>query len=187
MEREDAELVRNYLSGESQAFTVLVERYVTSLYSFVGRLCSEKEAVADIVQEVFVKAWKSLHKYKPTHSFRSWIFAIARNTTIDWWRKRKYPVFSEFDNENTDTTFEESLIDTAPLASEIFDARYETEQLEKAISKLSLNDRTLLLLHETEDMSFEEIALIVKKPMNTVKSQYRRALEKLRLALGESI
>ena len=99
MERSDSQLMCEYNNGDIAAFVVLVNRYTAHLANFAYRLCGNKSDAEEIVQETFVKVWKSSKKYKPEHNFKSWLFAIARNTAIDYMRKKKMAVFSDFENE----------------------------------------------------------------------------------------
>lgn len=134
----------------------LVKTYLTPVYSFVFRLVRDKDVAEDITQDTFIKAWK---KIDATQNVRAFLFTIARNLAYDYFRKNKDEYFED----------ELEVPDTAPLAPELFD----NEEIIKNIHHKHLE---LILLHDVEDMTFEEIAEIVGRPMNTVKSQYRRAV-----------
>lgn len=134
----------------------LVKKYLTPVYSFVFRLVRDKDVAEDITQDTFIKAWK---KIDDTQNVRAFLFTIARNLAYDYFRKNKDEYFED----------ELEVPDTAPLAPELLDN-------EEIIKNLSHKHLELILLHDVEDMTFEEIADIVDRPMNTVKSQYRRAV-----------
>lgn len=142
-------------------FDDIVKTYLTPVYSFVFRLIQDKDMAEDITQDVFIKAWKKIDTEK---NVRAFLFTIARNTTFDYLRKRKHEPLEEME-----------VPDTEPLPPEIFEQK-EVEELFKTIHHEHLE---LIMLHDIEDMTFEEIAKIVNRPMNTVKSQYRRALHDL--------
>jgi RNA polymerase sigma-70 factor (ECF subfamily) len=178
--KEDAELVKEYLDGNEEAIKELVERHTKSIYGFVYRLSGLSNDAPDIAQEVFIKIWKNLKRYNPKQSFRTWIMAIARNTAIDWMRKRRTYVFSDLSNDEEGEYFEDTLADTEPIANEIFERKETKKLVEDAISQLPIGFREVVLLRHGEDLSFEEIGEALKKPTNTVKSQYRRALLKMR-------
>ncbi|CAN5754166.1 sigma-70 family RNA polymerase sigma factor [soil metagenome] len=174
----DEELIQEYWQGDEKAFERLVERYLKSLYGFLFRLSGSADEATDLTQETFLKAWKNIRGFDSDRSFKTWIFAIARNTAFDYLRKKKLLLFSALDTE-TDT-FESSLEDTAPLPEELFARSESVEQLEKALACLSPHYRSIVLLHDMDGLTFEAIAEIEGKPMNTIKSQYRRALLQMR-------
>ncbi|MEY2664879.1 MAG: hypothetical protein RIT04_687 [Candidatus Parcubacteria bacterium] len=190
--RTDIELITEYLAGNSRAFDTIVLRHTRSIFAFVYRLSSGHADTADIVQDTFVKAWKHAKRFKVSETsndraFQTWLFAIARNTTIDWFRKKKATPFSAID-EWSDTHAEngdergitDTIADTEPLAHELFEKEENVQIIEKALETLSLHERSIILLHNYEELTFEDVAEILDIPMNTVKSKYRRALEKLK-------
>lgn len=160
----------------------VVRDYLGLVYSFVFRLTGEKEEASDMTQEVFVKVWKNLGKYNPEKSPKTWILAIARNTAIDWLRKKRPLVFSKLDpeGEGGKQEFEESLVDSGLLQDEVFAQKESREKLDEIIKLLTFNQREVFLLHLEDDLTFEEISKLLGRPTNTVKSQYRRALMHLK-------
>lgn len=183
MEEVEA-LIQKHRDGDAQAFEELVNMYTKQVYAFVYRSIADKNDASDIVQEVFLKVWRHLDSFDTTLPFKPWLFAIARRTTIDWLRKRRSVTFSDlsFDEEN-DGSFEANLPDPEPLPDELFTHKELAVELEAALAKLPPDDSMIVLLHLHDELTFEEIAGVMQKPMNTVKSQYRRALIKLRKIL----
>ncbi|MDD5431032.1 MAG: RNA polymerase sigma factor [Candidatus Pacebacteria bacterium] len=179
-DRIDSQNIEEYLNGNENALELVIERYFRAVYSFVYRLVGNKQDANDIAQEVFVKVWKNIKKYKTSQKFKAWLFAIAKNTSIDWLRKKKEEVFSEFENEDGESVLENNLIDPAPLADKIIARAEKAKSLEKLLEKLPINYRAVLVLKYEEGFTFEEIGEVLEKPLNTVKSQYRRALIALR-------
>ncbi len=171
MENDDLHLIEESLKGDTNAFEILVQKYLKPVYNF----SRNTEESNDISQEVFVKVWKNLKKFDQKQNFKTWIFSIARNTTIDHFRKKKSISFGDMEI-GEGTSFEDSLTDTEPLPDAIFEKKELGVFLENALQTLSLEERTIILLHDKEDFTFEEIAKTLGKPMNTVKSQYRRAI-----------
>jgi RNA polymerase sigma-70 factor (ECF subfamily) len=180
MEQTDAELIQATIDGDAGAFSVLVGRYSRDVYGFVFFMAKNVSDAEDITQETFVKVWKNLKKFKPEQRFKSWLMTIARNTTIDYIRKRRHAVFSDFDDEEGSNAIVETLADDERLADEIASIAESAEQTTEAVSKLSDIYRSVLALRYESGLSFEEISKILKKPVNTVKSQHRRALIALR-------
>jgi RNA polymerase sigma-70 factor, ECF subfamily len=153
----------------------IIEQHLKSVFNYVYKIVRNRGETEDITQDVFIKVWKNFDKFDAVKNFKTWLFAIARNTTIDHLRKDKDILFSE-KAEN----FEESITDIEPLPDEIFVKKELGKELEIALSKIRPDFREIILLHYTEDMTFEEISEVVEKPLNTVKSQHRRALATLR-------
>lgn len=180
MQVEDDKLIENSIEGDVTSFEVLVNRYLKSIYIFVSNFSGLKEESGDIVQETFLKVWKNLSKYKKGESFKAWLFAIARNTAIDFMRKRKDLVFSDFDNEDGENVLTDTLADNDPLPDEVSINIEQVDKLKEILKTLRPIYREILILHYEQDLTFEEIAKILKKPMNTVKSNHRRALIELR-------
>lgn len=187
----DSELVEHHLGGDPDAFQALLSRYTGPLYRFVLRLCGDAALAEDLVQESFIKAWKNLPSFETQRSFKSWIFTIARNTAFDALKKKKAIPFSVLDEQSAmEDSFQDHIEDDRPLPPELLEHKDRALLIEKALQELPVQTRTILLLHEAEDLTFQEIAETVQEPLNTVKSRYRRALPTLRAIverlMGES-
>jgi len=124
--------------------------------------------------------WRNLKKYRLGENFKTWLFTIARNTAIDYMRKKRNFAFSDFENDEGENALTESLTDLEPLPDEIFAKAEEKKLLEYALDKLSLPHRETILLYYNEHLTFDEIGEILDQSINTVKSRHRRALLKLR-------
>lgn len=180
MEKDDANLINDYIGGEEKAFEVLTRRHLKAVYNFAYRFTGKKEESEDIAQETFFKVWKNLKKYRQGENFKTWLFGIARNTAIDYLRKKKSLNFSDFKNEGGENYFEENIRDPEPLPDEILKKSEDGELAKKLLAELSPEDREVIIFHHYHSLTFQEIADIVQKPLNTLKSRYRRAMIKLR-------
>lgn len=183
MKQSDQELIADYLEGNDRALLILVERYLKPVYRFVFYLTGSAQDAEDITQDAFIKTWSNLSKFRTTESFKTWLFAIARNCAIDWMRKKKTFVFSDFERAEGDNPLIENLADPKPLPEEMITHRETKEMLERILDTLPLFYREVLLLRYIEHLSFDEIGKVLKKPLDTVKSQHRRALIMLRQRL----
>ncbi len=179
-QQSDSDLIISYLGGAESALTILINRHLRAVYNFVYRLTYNKENTEDIVQETFFKVWKNLKKFRVGENFKTWLFTIARNSTIDFLRKKKEYVFSDFENTEGGNHLADSLTDPEPLPDALVEQLEKTKMLEELLSKLSLLYREVLMLRYNEDLTFEEISKVLGKPLDTVKSQHRRALIELR-------
>jgi RNA polymerase sigma-70 factor (ECF subfamily) len=179
----DEQLIAHYLKGDEKALKFLISRYLKPIYRFVYRNVGNTSDAEDITQEVFVKVWRHLGKFDRNKSFKTWIFKIAQNTSIDFLRKKKVTLFSEFDDAEGKNAIAETLIDPAPLPEEIFDRNNLNRELTSAIEKLPLKYRIVLFLHYNDHFTFQEIADVTGEPLDTIKSRHRRAIIELRKIL----
>lgn len=183
--KTDQEIIDEYKNGLVESFKDLIDRYTSALFNLSAQIVG-KDNAADIVQEVFIKIWKKIDKFDQSKSsFKTWIFTIAKNTSIDFLRKKRSFTFSSLENIEEESTFEERIMDEEILPDEVIQKIQDKEFLNKILEVLSVEYRTVLTLHYQEEMTFEEIAKILNKPLNTVKSYHFRAIKKLRKIANE--
>jgi len=186
----DEQLVTNYLKGDEESLGILIKRYLKPIYSFVYRYVGDEQEAEDIVQDVFLKVWRNLKKFDQKKKFKTWIFSIAKNASVDFLRKsrsasggkRTIP-FSDFENEKGENIFAETLADKNPLPDELFKRAGIAEIISAAINQLAPKYRMVLSARYHSQSTFREIAENLNEPLNTVKSRYRRALIMLRKLL----
>jgi RNA polymerase sigma-70 factor (ECF subfamily) len=179
-DKSDLILIDESLRGDDNSFKELLSRYLKLIYTITYQITGSEEESKDITQDTFVKVWKNLKKYNGKSSFKTWLISVARNTTIDFLRKKQSILFSNLDKDDDADNFKDSLIDNQPLQDELFEIEENKTKVEKALLKISIEKRTIIILHIYEDLTFEEISKILNKSINTVKSQYRRALLELK-------
>lgn len=180
----DEQLMAAHITGDKQALTELVQRYMRSIYNFAYRYTGNKADAEDITQDVFIKAWKAAHRFNPTMKFSVWLYTIARHTIFDFLKRKKIPALSALPGNDDEFGPEDLIKDMAPLPNQLLEQKETNQTVETALEGLPKEHRATLLLHYQEDLTFEEIATIFKKPMNTVKSWHRRALLALRKRLS---
>lgn len=180
-ERTDEEIIADYIGGEEDAFAELTQRHLKSVYSFVYRLIGNEQEAEDVTQDAFVKIWKSLKNYNSnTSRFKTWSLHIARNTAIDFLRKRKHIALSQFEDEEGNNVVLDTLMDEDKLPEQLFAEGEDASELARAVAELSHKHREVLVLHYTNNISFEEMSEILGEPPNTLKSRHRRAILTLR-------
>lgn len=185
-EESDEEIITLYKDGKEEALKTLIDRHTPSIYNFIVYLIGKNNA-PDIVQETFIKVWKNLHKFDiEKASFKTWIFTIAKNTATDFLRKKKSLLFSDIkkdDDDKNDNTFCENIPDESLLPDEALQKLQDSEFLKRILEKLTIQNKTVLILHYQEEMTFSEIGKILDKPLNTIKSYHYRAILELRKLL----
>jgi RNA polymerase sigma-70 factor (ECF subfamily) len=184
LEKTDIEIVWESLAGDTGAFAVLVERYLSAVYKFAYYYIRDPMEAEDIAQETFIRAWKHLKKFDTEKNFKTWLFAIAKNASLDFIKKKKPMFFSRMAESDDELA---SIL--APYADEgdsptrAIDRNILKTGLEKAMSKLPSPYQTVLSLRYNGNLKFVEIAKKLGEPIDTVKSRHRRGLLMLREVL----
>jgi RNA polymerase sigma-70 factor, ECF subfamily len=184
MNQNDEQLILDYLNGDDSAFEELLKRYLKPIYNFLYQLTGNTAQAEDLTQETFVKAWKNIRKFDKAKSFKTWIFTIAKNTAFDYFKKKKTIPFSYFEDLEGNNKLEE-ISEEAVLLDEIMERRDLAEKLESMLRKIPEQYSIILRLHYKEDFSLGEIAEILGKPYNTIKTYHQRALTRLKKVLLE--
>ena len=174
-------LVEQAAQGDELAYGKLVRRYQTRLFNFVRSMVRNEELAEDITQESFVKAYYSLKKLQNPGSFKSWLFRIANNNTLDWLRKKRLQVV------DVDEQLRESYVDKriSPEDSTVREAR--AAHIYEALDQLKEDQRGILVMCDLQGLSYQEIAAVLKIPFGTVQSRIFYARRKLREHLDTSI
>lgn len=175
---DDAGLVSAYLAGRERAFDELVTRYQTRLLNFVYRTIGDRERGEDLVQEVFVRVYRHLHRFDRSKKFSTWIYTIASNLAKNELRNRArnplvlfQAIKQNWQDDDRPIQFE----DTASRPDDLFRKRHLRELVEDAVAKLPVHHRQVFVLRELEGKSYEEIAEITACNLGTVKSRLNRA------------
>ncbi|HJM46510.1 MAG: sigma-70 family RNA polymerase sigma factor [Candidatus Marinimicrobia bacterium] len=180
----DEELIASFQNGNEQAYNELVRRYRNRLMTFVFRFVGDMESSEDIVQDTMVKVFTHKHYYKEIAKFSTWIYTIAGNLAKTELRKRKRRKVTLLSQMNTDDRKYE--IPSTELQSEdIVQGEYTERYIQKAILQLPLHFRTVVILRDIQELSYEEISNIVNVPLGTVKSRINRARLQLQQTLKE--
>ena len=180
----DEELIASFQNGNEQAYIELVRRYRDRLMTFVFRFLGDMELSEDIVQDTMIKVYTHKHYYKEIAKFSTWIYTIAGNLAKTELRKRKRRKVTLLSQMNTDDRKYE--IPSTELQSEdIVQGEYTERFIQKAILQLPLHFRTVVILRDIQELSYEEISKIVNVPLGTVKSRINRARLQLQQTLKE--
>jgi RNA polymerase sigma-70 factor (ECF subfamily) len=173
MRETDDSIINRILKGERNAYALLVDKYKDRVFSLVIGIVRNNEVAEEIAQDVFIKAYTSLKKFRRDAGFSTWLYRIAYNTAISETRKRKIPQRS----------FDEQLERTATIEAEEHDTETsETKQrlLEKALELLPAEEKMILMLYYFEDNSVEEISKSTGLTASNVKVRLFRLRNKLK-------
>ncbi len=173
--REDAELVRLVLAGDTELYAVLVNRYRTRVSRYVERFTYDVEDARDVTQDVFIKVYAALDSFDSRFKFSTWLFRIAGNAAIDHLRRRRV------------RTLPLDPPETRPNPHEDLTRRRLREALSAAIDRLPDDYRELISLRHYGEMPYEEIAELKGMPLGTVKNKLFRARQALRDLLPKDI
>lgn len=171
----DYELISQYLKGNEQAFEALVKRYTSVIYRFVFTYLKNQQAAEDVTQEVFVKVWKNMKKIDKNKSFKSWLYTVAKNSALDYLKKRQSLPFSRFEVEGKNV-LAEKLADASRLPDTMAQNAESSIILSRAIAALSEKYRQVMTMYYYNYFNFREIAELLGEPINTIKSRHRRGV-----------
>lgn len=177
-ELDDSGVVAAYLGGRTQAFQELVERYQKRLLNFVYRTIGDRERAEDLVQEVFIRVHRHLHRFDQTKKFSTWIYTIASNLAKNELRNRsRNPLVlfqamkKSWEADHRPLQFE----DPHHRPDDLYRQRHLRELVEWAITQLPEHHREVFVLRELEGRAYEDIAEIANCNLGTVKSRLNRA------------
>jgi RNA polymerase sigma-70 factor (ECF subfamily) len=185
----DGQLIEKYKAGDLNALNSLIKRYSGTLFTYIYQMLGDKILSEDVFGEVFLKMIKNINRYRNEGKFKSWLYKIARHQVIDILRKERKMKVVSLDKEinpgsENPLTLENKLSCHTPLPENILQNKNIQEDLEEAISSLSFQQREIFLLREYSNLSFKEIASMLKCPLNTVLGRMHYALKKLRAKLS---
>ncbi|MFA5866260.1 MAG: RNA polymerase sigma factor [Phycisphaerae bacterium] len=171
------EIVLAAREGSEQAYQYLVSSLGPGLLGYFYRNTGNRAEAEDLLQEIFLRVVRGLPKYKEQERFEIWVYRMARHLLIDYWRKRKIRYSGD------EWMLEQEIVGDA-LSRAV--ACETGDELQKAIGKLSPEQREVILMRYFSDLSFDEISKINGSPMGTVLARAHRGLGKLREILGGS-
>lgn len=178
----DEELIARFQQGDENAYIELVHRYRNRIMTFIFRFVGDMDQAEDLVQDTFVKVYTHRHYYKEIAKFSTWIYTIAGNlarTELRKKKRRKVTSLSHMGTEDKDY----DLPAVQPDSGELVQSEFVEKQIQRAIEELPQHFKTVIILRDIQELSYEEISKIVDVPLGTVKSRINRA----RLQLQESL
>ena len=179
---EDFDLIDKAVNDkDQQAYATLMKRYKKAVYFMILKMIRDADDAEDLTMEAFAKAFRNLHRFKKDYTFSTWLFRIATNNTIDFIRKKKLKTMS-LNNTLTDDGGNSVNIDIEDDDNNPQDEYIRTQRIEMVrifVDKLPAKYRKLVKLRYFDELSYEEIAQELDKPLGTVKAQLHRSRELL--------
>ncbi len=175
----DRELVATATSGVEGSFEELVRRYQRPISAYVYRMVGDYEAALDLTQEIFIKVYGSLSRYRSEFKFSTWIYKIAHNSAVDHLRRsagRERSLCGGVEGDTYDLPIESGSL-SPEQESERRERRLEIESVVRALPGAY---RELIVLRHSQDLTYEEIVEVTGLPLGTVKNRLFRAREMMR-------
>ncbi|UKB82200.1 sigma-70 family RNA polymerase sigma factor [Chryseobacterium sp. MEBOG06] len=170
---DEEKIINDILKGNLNTFQLVVKQYQNLVYSILNRMLANNEDIEDIGQEVFIKVYENLKKFKKESKLSTWIARIAYNVTINHLKKENRNHFDDIDDRFEFHSTPENP-ETKLIGKEL------TDYLNHLISELPLQYRTVITLYHWDEFSVQEISEITKFPEGTVKGYLFRARKLLK-------
>src|SRR4026208_187822 len=184
---DDSAVVSAFLGGEERAFAELVDRYQTRLLNFIYRTIGDREKAEDLVQEVFIRVYRHLHRFDQTKKFSTWAYTIAGNLAKNELRNRSrnplvlfQTIKKNWDADHRPLEWE----DNTYRPDDLYRKRHLKETIDRAVEQLPEPHRAVFVLREMEGKTYEEIAEITGVNLGTVKSRLNRARNNFAQVIG---
>lgn len=181
----DDDLVQQALSGDPDAFAMLVERYSALLFRLISQLVQDEHLAHDVLQHVFIQLYHSLPLLRPGGTIKSWLCQVARHRCIDELRRKRPIFFSEIgeSRDGEELSLLTAIPDTARQPEEQIELIELRQRILEAIDLLPSCIRAVVLLRYSGQLSFREIGQALSIPESTAKTYFNRARKPLRALL----
>ncbi|WKZ57131.1 MAG: sigma-70 family RNA polymerase sigma factor [Bdellovibrionota bacterium] len=178
-DQTDADAIRSVLKGETEAFRILVDRYKDRIFSLCMRQCGNREIAEELTQDVFLRAYRALSRFRFEATFATWITRIALNVVQSYFASARYR------ESRISVRFDPDTHDRA--SSSAFPTPALTEKFHDCFAKLGARFREVLALVALEERSYEETAQLVGIPVGTVRSRLHAARLALKRCIFEEV
>jgi RNA polymerase sigma-70 factor (ECF subfamily) len=172
----DSVLIELILKGREDGFEELVKRYQRPVTGYVFRILGDYDSALDVTQEVFIKVYNSLSRYRSEYKFSTWLYRIAHNAAIDHIRKNSAPTQS-IQTENDEGAYQLQFESPLPTPEEERERSEWRTEIDTVVKCLPQGYRELIVLRHSGDLSYDEIAEVTGLPLGTVKNRLFRARE----------
>lgn len=176
----DEDLMEMFQGGYEQAFNILLRRYKDRVHNFLYRYTHNHQDCEDLVQETFLRIYRSRNSYERIAKFSTWMYTIALNLAKSLYKKNQRMTTISMHKNPEDSEDRKIEIEDPNLSpEEVVNEKICVEQVEKALKELSEDFREVVVLRDVQQLSYEEIMEITDLPMGTVKSRINRGRSRL--------
>lgn len=176
----DEDLMEHFQAGYEQAFNILVSRFKDRLHNFLYRYTHNHQDCEDLVQETFLRVYRSKHSYERIAKFSTWMYTIALNLAKSLYKKKQRMTTVTIHKDESDPEDRPmKLEDTNILQDDSLHEKMCMDELENALMELSEDFREVVVLRDIQQLAYDEIATITDLPMGTVKSRINRGRAQL--------
>ncbi len=180
----DEQLIARFQSGDERAYVELVNRFRDRLINFVFQFLGDREQAEDVVQDTMLKLYVKKHYYREIAKFSTWIYTIARNLANTELRKRKRRKTTLLSHMSRDEREYELPAIQPDTGSEV-QSEFAEKLIQSAIHSLPEHFKTVIILRDIQELSYDDISSIVGVPLGTVKSRINRARLQLQAELKD--
>lgn len=184
METDEKQLILKAQNGNLQAFKMLVEQNKMNIYQLAYNLTRNKEDAEDVTQEVFIKAFRSINKFRGDSKFSTWLYRITVNTSLSL--KKRYKIVDIKSEDNMDLAYKSELNQNHSIEfnpEKLAESKFMKTHINNALSKLSKLEKTVFVLKNYDELNYDEIQTITNLKSGTLRSLNFRAIKKLQIAL----
>lgn len=168
---EDALLIDAYKQGDMSGFSGIYDKYLDDIYRFVMRKVGDSEMSEDLTSQIWIKIFNNIDSYQPKSwaSFKSWIYRIANNSVIDYYRTKKENASLE---EIAEPVF-------SPDFAQNYDNKQRLKKVENYLTSLSHKEQEVVFLRVWDDLSYKEISTVLWISVDNCKQIYSRSIKKV--------
>ena len=178
MEKDDAQLIREVLSGDDAAFSTLIRKYRKIVHAFVWRKIGDFHYAEEITQDTFLRAYRKLSSLRDPNRFDRWLNVIANRLCLNWIQRRK-PEMQSLEEMSVEEIEESSYTHYVSEKQETEATECFYEIVKKLLEKLPETERTVMTLYYLGEMTTKEISRFLGVSVNTITSQLQRARKRL--------
>jgi RNA polymerase sigma-70 factor, ECF subfamily len=168
-------LVSKLKTGDQEVWKMIIESYSKKVYNIALNFAGNRDEAADITQDIFLKVYNNIDKFKEDRNFTSWLLRVSKNYCIDYWRKNKY----HRKNLELDESLSVPASREADTPEDTLIKHYDAEYVRKKLRLLPPDLRTLIIMRDIQDLSYQDISEHLDIPLGTTKSRINRARTKL--------
>jgi RNA polymerase sigma-70 factor (ECF subfamily) len=184
----DEDVMEQLQSGVVEAFDIIVQRYKDRLHNFLYRYTHNHEDCEDLVQETFLRVYRSRQSYERIAKLSTWMYTIALNLAKSMYKKKqRMSLISIHADESDPDDREMQITDTVILQDDELHLKLSVQELERALQELNEDFREAVILRDIQQLTYEEIAEITDTAMGTVKSRINRGRQQLQEIIGSYV